>query len=101
LQTSYALSNLPIGQGLPSTPAPSGPTATVSNAVYALNVRSGPGVSFGVVTAIQRTTQVTLIGRNTFSTWLKVRLSNGTEGWSSATYLTTTYNISNLPVANN
>jgi uncharacterized protein YgiM (DUF1202 family) len=102
LQTTYTLSNLPIGQGLPTTPPPTttGPTATVSNAVYALNVRSGPGMTFDVITAIPHSTQVTLIGRNSFSTWLKVRLANGTEGWSSATYLNTSYNISSLPVAN-
>ena len=101
LQTSFTLNNLPVGQGLPTTPppAPSGPTATVSNAIYALNVRSGPGVAFNPITAIQRGTQVTLIGRNTFSTWLKIRLPNGTEGWSSASYLNTNYNISSLPVA--
>jgi uncharacterized protein YraI len=92
-----------VAQGLSTTPPPatSGPTATVSNAIYALNVRSGPGVSFNAITAIQRGTQVTLIGRNTFSTWLKIRLPNGTEGWSSATYLNTSYSISSLPVANN
>jgi uncharacterized protein YraI len=102
LQTSFTLSNLPVAQGLSTTPPPatSGPTATVSNAIYALNVRSGPGVSFNAITAIQRGTQVTLIGRNTFSTWLKIRLPNGTEGWSSATYLNTSYSISSLPVAN-
>jgi uncharacterized protein YraI len=101
LQTTYTLTSLPLAQGLPTTPAPSGPVATVSTAVYALNVRSGPGVSFAPITAVQRTTQVSLIGRDTFSTWLKIRLPNGTEGWASATYLTTTYTVSNLPVANN
>ncbi|MCB8943101.1 MAG: SH3 domain-containing protein [Ardenticatenaceae bacterium] len=101
LSSTYNLANLPVGQGLPTTPPPSGPVATISNAVYALNVRSGPGVSFGVVTAVARGTQVSLIGRTVSNSWLKIRLADGTEGWSSANYLTTTYAVANLPVVSN
>jgi uncharacterized protein YgiM (DUF1202 family) len=101
LQTTYALSNLPVAGGVPTTPSNTGPVATVSTGVYALNVLSGPGSTFGVITAIQRGSQVSLIGRDAFNTWFKVRLPNGTEGWASANYLNTSYTIANLPVVTN
>lgn len=101
LYTTYPVAQLPLGQGLPSPAAPSGPVATVSNAVYALNVRSGPGTTFNILTAVPRGGQVSLIGRNSFNTWLKIRLASGAEGWSSANYLNTTYTLSNLPIVNN
>lgn len=100
LQASPAVSSLPIANSLPVAPTPTGATAVVSNAVYALNVRSGPGTTFAPITAIVRGQTVELIGRNSFNTWLKIRLPSGTEGWSSAAYLNTSYNINNLPISN-
>ncbi len=102
LQTSYNISSLPVwsdpgtGQG----GNPSGPTATVYNA-YHLNVRSGPGTSYNAFMTIPRGTVVTLIGRNSSGSWLKIQLASGTQGWSSASYLQTNYTISSLPVLTN
>lgn len=81
--------------------APSGsPTATVTNASY-LNVRTGPGVGNPVITTIRRNTTVTLAGyRNASGTWVKVILPSGTQGWVNAYYLSTSYPLSNLIVAN-
>ena len=98
IQTSTVIGSLPQTSGQPNSPATTGPTAVVSNAIYALNVRSGPGVTFEPITTVSRGQTVTLIGRSNGNAWLKIRLSNGTEGWSSATYLRTDYDLNRLPV---
>jgi uncharacterized protein YgiM (DUF1202 family) len=102
LATTANLASLPLGDGTAvNPPATNTATAVVSNAVYALNVRSGPVVANNVLTSIVRGTTVTLLARNSSSTWFKVQLPNGIIGWSSASYLTTSYNISSLPVSTN
>jgi uncharacterized protein YraI len=100
LYTSYTLTNLPLAAGLPPEPVISGSTATVSNAVYALNVRSGPGVTYAPITAIVRGQRVSLIGRNAASTWIKVKLDDGRQGWSSAAYLVSSSSFASLPIVN-
>ena len=102
IQPSTSISSLPQVGVLPtaSVPTTTGRTAVVSNAINALNVRSGPGVTFEPITAVTRGQIVELIGRNNASTWLKVRLADGTEGWSSANYLKTNYNLNSLPIMN-
>jgi hypothetical protein len=83
-----------------STPPATGslPTAVVANAYY-LNVRSGPGVSYSIISVIPRNTVVQLAGyRNANATWVKIILSNGTKGWVNASYLSSTYPFANLIV---
>jgi len=98
LQTSVPVANLPIVTGETAPPATTGATAVVSNAIYSLNVRSGPGVDFEPITTIGRGQIVELLGRDSSNSWLKIRTSGGIEGWSSAKYLDTSYDLSNLPV---
>ncbi len=100
LQTSYQIANLPLASGLTPTPVSSGPTATVSYAVYALNVRSGPGITFAPITAIIQGQRVNLIGRNAAGTWIKVQLADGRQGWSSATYLVSSTGFADLLIMN-
>lgn len=117
LQISTAISTLPIidtnatatptstisptatptagATAVPTTSASSS-TATVSSGN--LNVRSGPGVSFSVITTLSHGTAVTLIGRNVDSSWAKVRLANGTEGWVNASLIQANMAISSLAV---
>lgn len=100
LQSNVSIGNLPVTSGQLEPTAPTGPTAVVSNAIYALNVRSGADTSFPAITAINRGQTVTLIGRNAANSWLKIQLSNGTQGWASATYLNTGYDLNQLPIVN-
>jgi uncharacterized protein YraI len=81
----------------PQPPSSSAATATVAH-TYNLNVRSGPGVSHPAVTVIQRGNVVELIGRNAETSWLKIRLTNGIQGWSNANFLATTFPLANLPI---
>ncbi len=99
LQMSVPVASLPIVTGEASLPASSVPLAMVSNAIYTLNVRSGPGITFEPITTISRGQIVELLGRDSSSAWLKIRTQSNVEGWSSARYLDTTYPLSNLPVA--
>ena len=72
------------------------PTATVSTG--ALNVRSGPGVGFGVLTSVYRGTFLTMTARDSAARWVKVITPSGVQGWVSAPFVATTYPIINLPV---
>jgi uncharacterized protein YgiM (DUF1202 family) len=82
-----------------ATPAP--PTAVPSSAVVttgALNVRSGPGLSYSRVDGVDYGQYVTLMGRNLDATWIKVVTPNGKQGWVNGKYIATTINMNTLPV---
>lgn len=99
LQTSVPVNNLPVWTGsVPGTPPPSGNTATVGSSVSYLNMRTGPGTSFDVIRALPAGTVVTLLGRNTNSSWLQVRAADGTTGWMSTPFMITTIPVVSLPV---
>jgi uncharacterized protein YgiM (DUF1202 family) len=71
-------------------------TGTIGNA-YRLNVRSGPGVQYDVVTRVTQGDPVGLIGRNANGSW--VQLETGySQAWINASYVLTAYNIYTLPV---
>lgn len=57
-----------------------------------LNVRSGPGTSYSIITSITSGTVVTRIRKSVLTangyTWDKIRLSGGTEGYVASDYLT-------------
>ncbi|MCA9942070.1 MAG: SH3 domain-containing protein [Ardenticatenaceae bacterium] len=101
---------VPTGTSTPTstpttTPAPTATAVPVTGAAAtvvtgALNVRSGPGISYGSVAVVNQGTVVSLLGRNSNSSWAKIRLANGTEGWvnASSTYITPNVAISSLPV---
>ncbi len=90
---NVAIASLPIADTTVPAPTGSGTVAT-----GALNIRTGPGVGYAVVTAVNQGTVVTLLGRNGDSSWVKVRLSNGTQGWANASLLTVNIAVSSLPV---
>jgi len=61
-------------------------TATIT-AEQVVNVRSGPGTTFGVVGQAEPGAQVNVIGFSDNSEWVNVRLEDDTEGWISAPLL--------------
>lgn len=63
-----------------------------------VNVRTGPGVIFTIVTSVPYNTEVTLIGRASTGTWVQIRLQNGTVGWVNSTLLRSYADYSLLPV---
>lgn len=90
---SIAIINLPIVD----TAVPP-PMATAVVNTGALNVRSGPGVAYGVIAVSQQGHVVHLLGRNANSSWAKVRLFSGQEGWVNASLITPNVPISSLPI---
>ncbi len=76
------------------------PTLTSMAAVSTgtLNVRSGPGVAYGITAAVNYGVNFQLLGRNNNSTWVKAKLANGHEGWVNASLITANVAISSLPV---
>ena len=61
-----------------------GPCSVAPAGGSPINVRSGPGTSFSVVTQLAPNTIVPVIGRNADSSWYQVDVS-GLVGWVSAT----------------
>jgi N-acetylmuramoyl-L-alanine amidase len=107
LQTNLPIHNLPVVDGStvtptpiptpPTTPPPSGASAIITTG--SLNVRSGPGVGYNVLGQVHLGQVVTLLGRNSESTWVKIPIYGGvSEGWISAAYIQANVAISTLPV---
>lgn len=100
VRTSIPINSLiPVAGTFPPSPPPTGMTATVITG--ALNVRTGPGVNFPSFTQITNGTTVTLQGRNAASTWVRIILRDGRQGWVNASYMSLGVPIGNLPVINN
>lgn len=98
LWTSIPVSSLTVWTGTVSgTGGPTGVTGQVVNCNY-LNVRTGPGVTYSVIKAVPSGTIVSLLGRNSASSWAYVRLLDGTTGWMSVTYLNPSVPLNTLPV---
>lgn len=81
--------------GTGTTPSTGSNTAVVST--NTLNVRSGPGTEFSILTKVFRGDAVTLLGRNTNGTWAKIRTGAGLEGWVSTALILPNVAISSLP----
>jgi uncharacterized protein YgiM (DUF1202 family) len=95
LQTSVPVTTLPVVDA--GTPDQSQAIGVVNTG--AVNVRTGPGAQYNSIAVLGSGTTVTLIGRNADATWIKVRLSNGVEGWINADYLNTNVSVWALPIA--
>ena len=63
-----------------------------------LNVRYGPGSAYGAFARLSQGEGVSLIGRDAGAAWLLVQLANGTTGWISSGFVTSSYPFYQLPV---
>ena len=66
-----------------------------------LNVRTGPGVSYTVVTRVDEGATLSLLARNQTATWVQVRTADGLEGWVNASYIRASVAIAELPLNGN
>lgn len=64
--------------------------ATIVNASR-VNLRSGPGAGFPVVTVLARGQQLTLLGANADASWYQVQTTFGHIGWVNARYISGNY----------
>ncbi len=79
----------------PSTnPVP--PLATATVTAYFLNVRSGPGPTFPILTIISRGQTFPAVGRNAAGTWVQLNVG-GTIGWVNRGWVAVS-SLWNLPI---
>lgn len=95
VKTSYVGVNQDVSS-LPVLDSSTSTTAVV--ATGALNVRSGPGLQYSVVAVVVGGERVTLLGRNSNSSWVLIRETSNVEGWVNASLLASNVPISSLPV---
>ena len=48
-----------------------------------LNIRKGPGIVYAIVTGASKGDRLEIIGQAYSCSWLKIKTSNGVEGWVS------------------
>ena len=88
----------------PGVPARPSPTLTPRGDLLAyisfkwLNVRSGPGNGYDLVTRIEQGETISLLGRDADGAWVEVRLPGGQLGWVPAAYIEANAPITSLPV---
>ncbi len=87
---------LVTGFGMAQTTFAQAPTGTVNTG--SLNIRSGPGVSYNVITFVNRNTILSLLARNADTSWVKVMTATSVQGWVNARYVLTSYPLSGLPI---
>ncbi|MCO6443910.1 MAG: SH3 domain-containing protein [Anaerolineae bacterium] len=63
------------------TPSPTPPIMGIVSSLQTVNVRRGPGASFGAFEALFPGTEVQVIGVDESGRWLNVKLEDGREGW--------------------
>jgi len=91
-----ALDAVPVAQiTANANPTPGGPAASATDAV---NVRSGPGLGFPVVTQLSPGQTVAIVGKNVDSSWWQISLGIYI-GWVAATVVAATGPLDAVPVA--
>lgn len=78
------------------SPAPDDPACTV--VADALNVRSGPDITYSALTAVTYGASVRPLARTAASDWAEVALTDGTAGWVASAYLECNISLASLPV---
>ena len=92
IRSNVPIRDLPVLHGPPSV----NPMGYVR--VHKLNVRSGPGLHYGIKGWFYKGRPVLLLGRNSRATWLKVGTKSGFEGWVSDNYIRSNVPTTSLPV---
>ncbi len=64
-----------------------------------LNMRSGPGLNYDVISKLEICSQIRLTGRSSDNAWLEVKLPNNDKGWVFSPYVQANLNIIDLEVS--
>ncbi len=71
---------------------------TVKPSVDNLKVRVNPGYLFEALMMVQQTDELTVLGISPGSEWAYIKTSDGTEGWVFSQFLTSTVDLTKVPV---
>jgi len=81
------------------TPQPTSISQVKASALNAgVNVRSGPGTSFNIVSGLVQNDIAVVIGRNSDGSWLEIVTPKGVKGWVNASIISVTGATNGLPV---
>lgn len=84
-----------------SVDVPAGePVGNATVDVVAANVRASASTRAAIIAELSSGTSVTVIGRNSSSTWIRVQLADGQTGWIFARLLNLGMSISSIPAVN-
>jgi hypothetical protein len=96
----YDISDLPdvslSWQPAPTANLANGPV-TVTRSSFLAKLYPQPNILSEPITTLPEAEPVAVSGRNHFSTWVKVRLNDGAEGWVSILYIAADFAINSLP----
>jgi hypothetical protein len=82
-------SETPIPPTPSDTPTPSEvpPLMGIIESAQTVNVREGPGVSYGALTALAPGTGVEILGQSPDGAWYNIQMDDGSQGWISSSLL--------------
>ena len=92
----FILAIVVLISGMASYSQNEGQTISGSTADW-VNLRTGPGTGFAVISVLPYRTPVTFIGRNASGTWLLATMEAG-RGWLSYTFSVVNGHVNSLPV---
>lgn len=95
--TTFDLTQMAEPAQTPERPAAG--TAFVTVLPQVMNVRSGPGVDYKVVTTVESGARLEVIGRRETNDWWKVVVGDQ-EGWVSALYVEFSGDADKIPIVN-
>lgn len=96
-ETAAAATATEVPASAPESTATARPALQLGRTTTVVNLRSAAGTRARIIMEVPRNTAVTVLGRNSSSTWLRVRLRNGRVGWMAAAYVRGV-NLRRLPI---
>jgi hypothetical protein len=83
---TFTPSETPISPTPSDTPTPTAtpPITGIIASLESVNVREGPGVTFGAIAALPPGTGVQILGQSADGRWYNIRMEDGQEGWISS-----------------
>lgn len=80
---------------------PQAPIDPIAIANDGMNVRSGPGITYGIAGALQTGEKATVIAKNPAGDWWQVKLATGATGWLYAPLTTIEGSTTAVAIASN
>lgn len=87
------------GMAIAQMIAPATTEITAEILAKGLNVRSGPGMEYGILTQVREGERHVVQARNEAGGWLQIELADGRTGWVGASYVQLSAALAGLPVA--